>query len=287
MTTLAPASGAAGTLLQRLDGATQLLGIIGDPVVQVKAPRPLTQLLQSRGHNAVLVPMHVEASEVGGLLDALLAVRNFAGLIVTVPHKQVVAGLGVELGPAARAAEAVNVVRKIDGRWQADLLDGAGFLASLVAAGFDVKGRRVCIAGAGGAGNAIAFALAAAGAARIELHDVDSRRADALVARLRVAGHGAGTWDGMAGGADLLVNATPMGLRATDPLPFARSAIRSGMFVADVIMEPHMTALLAAATEEGARIVHGRGMMDHQLDRMVEFFARALAQPHPLEDARS
>jgi shikimate dehydrogenase len=59
------------------------------------------------------------------------------------------------------------------------------------------------------------------------------------------------------------------------------------MFVADVIMEPHMTALLAAAKEEGAQIVHGRGMMDHQLDRMADFFSRALAQPCPAQGAAS
>jgi shikimate dehydrogenase len=259
----------------KLDGNTAVLGIIGDPVAQVKAPLPLTQLLQRRGINAVLVPLHVQAADVPALLHTLLAVRNVAGLVVTVPHKQIVANLPIETLRAAREAQAVNVVRRKAGAWQGDLLDGAGFLSGLVRNGFEVKGRSVGLAGAGGAGNAIAFALAGAGAASIDVHDADGAKRANLVERLRALGYTAGTWDG-ASPRELLVNATPAGMREGDPLPIAASAIRAGHTVADVIMEPHTTPLLTLAQQQGARIVHGRHMMDEQLERMADFFAEAL-----------
>jgi len=258
----------------RLDGRTLVLGIIGDPVAQVKAPMPLTRLLQARGINAVLVPLHVQGEDVAALLHALHAVHNVAGLVVTVPHKQRVAGLPIELRRAAREAQAVNVVRRTIEGWQGDLLDGTGFLAGLVRNGFDVKGRSVGLVGAGGAGNAIALALAAAGAASIDVRDVDSTKGATLIGRLRALGYEAGDWDA-ASPRDLIVNATPAGMKPGDPLPIARSAIRPGHTVAEVIMEPATTALLKQAQELGARIVQGRHMMEEQLEAMADFFIGA------------
>ena len=259
----------------KLDGNTAILGLVGDPIAQVKASLPLTQLLQQRGFNALLIPLHVSGADVPALLDILLHVKNFAGLIVTVPHKQFVASLGVEKTQAALEAEAVNVIRKIKGGWQADLLDGWGFLMGLVRNGFDVKGKSVCISGAGGAGNAIAFALAQAGAASLGIHDIDAMKRRNLVTRLRSFGYPAREWDG-ASPADLLVNATPLGMKAGDSLPMTLSAIRPGCTVADVIMEPKTTDLLALAQQRGARIVHGQNMMNEQLDKMVDFFGHAI-----------
>ena len=259
----------------KLDGNTAILGLVGDPIAQVKASLPLTQLLQHRGFNALLIPLHVSSADVPALLDILLQVKNFAGLIITVPHKQLVASLRVEKTQAALEAEAVNVIRKIKGAWQADLLDGWGFLMGLVRNGFDVKGKAVCISGAGGAGNAIAFALAQAGAGGLGIHDIDAIKRRNLVARLRSFGYPAHEWDG-ASPADLLVNATPLGMKAGDPLPMALSAIRPECTVADVIMEPKTTDLLAMAQQRGARIVHGQHMMNEQLNKMADFFGHAI-----------
>ena len=258
-----------------LNGETAILGIIGDPVAQVKSPAALTQLMQRRGINCVLVPLHVAAADVTSLLDALRAVKNFAGLIVTVPHKQLVAQLPITRSVAALEAEAVNVIRKSGGEWQGDLLDGVGFLQGLSHGGCDVRGKTVAIAGAGGAGNAIAFTLAAAGATRIGIHDLNSQKKLALVARLKALGYSAYEWDGTAT-SDLLVNATPLGMKPGDALPIDPASIRPGITVAEVIMEPHTTELLKRASQMGANIIHGRGMMDHQLERMADFFGEVI-----------
>lgn len=260
----------------RLDGATQLVGIIGDPVAQVKAPQPLTKLMQSRGLNAVLVPFQVAARDVPSLLQTLLSVPNVVGLIVTVPHKQLAARLASSASKSVKEAQAANVLRKSNGGWDAELMDGLGFLANLRDHGVAVEGSTVAMAGAGGAGNAIAFALGAAGAACIEVHDVDAARQKALIERLNSQGYRARAWDGRKP-ADIVVNATPLGMRGSDPLPIEPSALLPGGVVADIIMEPHETALLQLASSRGARVIPGRGMMDQQLDQMSDFFAASMA----------
>lgn len=259
----------------RLDGSTAVLALIGDPIAQVKAPAPLTRLLQARGFNAVLVPMHVQAQNVGAVLAALHRVHNVAGLIVTVPHKQRVAeGIGERTAMAQRA-QAVNVVRRTATGWLGDLLDGTGFVAGLRRGGFEPRGRSVGLAGAGGAGNAIAFALAAEGVASIDVFEIDTAKRDRLLERLRAAGCSAAAWDG-ATPRQLVVNATPCGMRADDPLPIQPTAIAAGATVGEVIMEPARTRLLDLAESLGARTVPGRHMMDEQLDGMVRFFGASL-----------
>lgn len=266
-------------MIERIDGETAVLGIIGDPVAQVKAPRPLTMLLQSRGLNAVLVPMHVTAKDVPALLDVLLRVKNVAGLIVTVPHKQLVSGLGMPASASASQAGAVNLLRKTIVSeapvWEADLKDGTGFVMGLEDSGFSVAGSRVAMAGAGGAGNAIAFALAAAGVSDLAIRDVDRAKQVSLVSRLQALGYPARDWDG-GESADLVVNATPLGMMPTDALPFRAEVIQEGMTVADIIMEPRTTQLLALAQARGAKVVHGQRMMDAQLGEMAHFFEPAI-----------
>ena len=265
-------------IAMRLDGRTALLGIIGDPVAQVKAPAPLTQALQQRGFNAVLLPLHVGPQEVERLLAALWSTRNFAGLVVTVPHKQRVAALGtVVLAESARRAGAANVLRRGLQGWEAGLLDGQGFVAGLRAAGFDARGRTARIVGAGGAASAIAFALADAGVRELGILDLDRARSEALIAQLRRAGLRAVPWDGRdAAGADLLVNATPAGMQADDLLPVPPDALREGLWVAEVIMAPAITPLLALARERGCHVHEGRHMLERQIGLMVDFFAPAL-----------
>jgi shikimate dehydrogenase len=261
----------------RLDGATQVLGIIGDPVAQVKAPAPLTRLLQAIGLNAVLVPLHARAPNLPALLDALAVVDNVRGLIVTVPHKQAVAGLPVVLSRRAAQCGAVNLLRKQGGSWYGELLDGLGFVRGLVKAGIDPRGLDARLIGAGGAASAIAFALFEAGVRSVGISDIDEGKRDVLIQRLRDEGLAAAPWDGRdTRGAGLLVNATPVGMRAGDPLPLPATSLHADLAVADVLMQPAVTPLLEAARAIGCRIQPGRHMMDEQLAMMVTFFTPAI-----------
>ncbi|NML47395.1 shikimate dehydrogenase [Ramlibacter sp. G-1-2-2] len=262
----------------KLDGSTVLLGIVGDPVAQVKAPQPLTERLQATGINAVLVPLQVAPGALAAVLHELLHIRNFAGLIVTVPHKQAAAQAA---GPASERAlriGAANVLRRSGSAWEADLFDGLGFVRGLQRAGHAVPGRTACILGAGGAASAIAFALAEAGAKALRIHDIAGERTDALLRRLQAADIEARRWDGVdTGGADLLVNATPLGMKPADPLPLPAASLHPALVVADVVMQPAVTALMAAAAERGCPVQGGRPMMEEQLAMMQDFFAPAIA----------
>ncbi|MFF5258021.1 shikimate dehydrogenase family protein [Actinomadura viridis] len=273
-----------------ITGTTRLLVVLGDPVTQVRAPSLVNPLLARLGVDAVLVPVHAPAARLGTIVRGLRAMGNLDGMLVTVPHKIAVCAYADELSPAARLAGCVNALRREpDGRWRGDNFDGAGFVRGLTAAGHDPSGRRVLLVGAGGAGRAVAVALLEAGAARLTVRDVDAGRCAELVDRLRAV------WpdrieaaldgerpagkrpdgvhvDGGQVDADIAVNATPLGMRPDDPLPLRPGSLRPGTVVADIIMRPRRTPLLAAAEAAGHPVHHGGHMLDHQLDLYRRFF---------------
>jgi len=257
-----------------ITGATRILGIIGDPIGQVRAPRVWTGLFLQNGIAAVCIPMQVSRAGLPALLEGAKALRNFAGLIVTIPHKP--AALSHVGHPSARAklVGAVNVLRlEPDGEWAGDIVDGLGFVEGLRARGHSVEGRRALVVGAGGAGTAIAFALVDAGAAEVAVFDVATDRAADVVQRLRSTGaraQAAAAAD--AAGYDLVVNATPLGIRPEDPLPVNLERVARGTVVADAVVYPRITPLLAAARARGCAIQPGAHMMDGQVALQAKFF---------------
>lgn len=260
-----------------LDGGTELIGVLGHPVAQVRICGPLTELLRARGRNAVVVPMAVAPEGLHAALAGLRGIGNLLGLIATVPHKPAVLSAAASATERARKAGGANAIRPAPGGgWEADMFDGEGFAAGLRATGFDPAGRSALVVGAGGAGGAVAAALFDAGMREVAIHDVDPARADALAARLRGFGHSAHAVPAPApGGRDLAVNATPLGMRPEDPLPIPAEALRPPLRIADVVMKPDVTPLLAAAEAAGCPIHHGRLVMQHQLGPLADFFLRS------------
>ncbi|MDG4800213.1 shikimate dehydrogenase [Micromonospora sp. WMMD980] len=258
-----------------ITGATRLYAVLGDPVTQVKAPGMLNAMFDAHGHPGVLVPVHVDAAGLPAVMAGLRAIRNLDGILVTVPHKADVLRFADHLSATVEVSGTANALRREpDGTWSADNFDGSGFVAGLRAAGHRVSGRTVSIVGAGGAGSAIAVAVLDAGAARVWVSDVDPVRLDRLLRRLD------GGWPGRTAGspaprladADVAVNATPLGMRATDPLPLDPSALRAGTVVVDIVMQPPETALLRAARTRGHPVQPGLPMLRHQLDSYRRFF---------------
>ncbi|NYZ14442.1 shikimate dehydrogenase [Azospirillum sp. RWY-5-1] len=256
-----------------LSGATRVIVIVGDPIAQVKAPGRLTAALRERGHDIIVVPVHVTADDVDALITALGPVRNLDGIIATVPHKFAAHRHCATASERARFLGAVNLMRRgADGAWHGDMLDGVSFLRAMRRAGQDAAGRRILHVGAGGAGRAIALALAGAGPADLAIHDSDAGRRDALVAELRREGFAAaraGSAD--PSGFDIVVNATPAGMRPEDPLPVDAAGLSAGMHVGDVVTAPEITPLLVRAHAAGATVQTGIDMFDAQLDLMVAF----------------
>ena len=113
----------------RINGATRLYVIVGDPIVQVKSPELYCELFAAAGMNAVMIPMHVLPERFDLTMTALMGIENLDGLIVTVPYKGRAAPFATRLGTTASRVGALNALRReADGTWTGDMFDGAGFV---------------------------------------------------------------------------------------------------------------------------------------------------------------
>jgi shikimate dehydrogenase len=257
-----------------IDGSTRLFFIVGDPIEQVKSPEAFNRVFKAAGMNAVLLPLNVDTGGIDAFLEGLKQARNVDGVVLTVPHKFAGYRHCDEPSERSRFLQVANVLRPgPDGRWQGDMVDGLGYVAALRRAGCEIEGRRVLLVGAGGAGCAIAEALVGAGARSIMVHDENPGRRDALVRLLAGLGKATVSPGGRdPSGADIVINATPMGMRPEDPLPVSVEDLASSMFVGDVITVPVVSPLLQAARERGCRTMTGPQMYDGVLELMLEFF---------------
>jgi shikimate dehydrogenase len=195
--------------------------------------------------------------------------RNLGGLVFTIPYKARAVALAAELGAQARTLGVINALgRASDGRWRGDIFDGLGCVEAFRRRGIPLAGKRVMLMGAGGAGSAIAAAVAAERPASLAIYDVDAARAGALAAKVGAVQASAATIDGM----DVLMNATPVGMLSDARLPIAADAFPPDLVVFDAIVKPETTPLLALAASCGCVTVRGREMMLGQIARIVDFF---------------
>ncbi|MBY0430163.1 MAG: shikimate dehydrogenase [Rhodospirillales bacterium] len=262
--------------MHEINGATRLIGIVADPISHVRTPQALNRLFAERGTDAVIVPMHVTATHLAEVFAALRRIGNLSGLVVTVPHKESVVALCDELGPEAALVGAANAVRRLpDGRLIGEMFDGRGFVDGLRRAGIDPAGHDALLAGAGGAASAIAFALARAGVSRLTITNRTAAKALHLAERVATAFPGvtvrAGEPDPR--GYSLIVNGTSLGLKPGDPPPLPVERLEPATVIAEVIMQPARTPLLAAAAMAGCRVHEGRHMLDAQLSLLADFIA--------------
>ena len=270
--------------MSKITGRTTLCAILADPIQHVKTPDAINNLLRERGIDGVMVPIHVGPGELASVVNGLRGMRNFAGFIATVPHKSSVPALCDDVSDRARAVGAVNVVRRTaDGKLAGDMFDGLGFTEGLRKAGIELAGRSVYLAGAGGAASAIAFALVAAGVSRLTVANRTRARSEALVQRLAKQGSCVPIRIGNTDpdGHDIVVNATSLGLHPDDPLPLDVSRLDAQQIVAEIIMTPETTPLLAAALARGCRVHPGWPMLACQLGMMADFMGLRAAPASP------
>ena len=257
-----------------ITGHTRLFGILADPATHVRTPMVFNAYFRAHDIDAVLVPVEVPPGRLPILLGGLRAMTNLAGFVVTIPHKTAMAGLCDEVSREGRLIGAVNTVRRErDGRLVGTMFDGVGFVAGLRAKGHDPRGRRVYLAGAGGAASAVAFALADAGVACLTVFNRTAAKAADLATRVRAAYP---TVEVAVGSADpsghaLAINGTSLGLKPGDALPFDVSRLAADTVVAEVVMNPDTTPLLAAAAARGCPIHLGRHMIEEQIRLMAAF----------------
>jgi shikimate dehydrogenase len=256
-----------------LNGATRVYFIVGDPIAQVKSPAGVTRALRERGRNAIVVPAHVPVEHLSTWFAGISLARNVDGVIVTVPHKFSAFDICASVSERSRFLRAVNTMRRnLDGSWHGDMFDGLGFVHALRDGSCDLAGKRVLLIGAGGAGSAIAHAVLLAGAASLAICDESPKRCETLVNRLSeltIAPVALGSADPT--GYDVVLNATPAGMRARDPLPVPIDKLTADMFVGCVITAPVISPLVAAARAIGCRTSTGADMFGRVRDLMLDF----------------
>ena len=260
-------------MTQPLSGATRLHYIVGDPIAQVKSPAGVSQAFAEHGRDAVCVPAHVSPAHLADWLRGASLAQNVDGIIVTVPHKFACADLCATTSDRAAFLHTVNTLRRnADGGWHGDMFDGLGFVSAMQDKGCQPAGKQALLVGAGGAGSAIAHALVMAGVSQLAIHDPDHQRRGSLVDRLAGLGkcpvvHGSADPTGF----DLVLNATPVGMKAGDPYPLEAGRLQPSMFCGCVITAPAITPFIAAAREKGCSTMTGADMFARVRDLMVAF----------------
>lgn len=249
------------------------LGVIGFPVAHSASPRMHQPALDAAGIDARYVKIVIEP---GGVAETFRRMRalGFIGCNVTVPHKLEALAECDEVTDEAREMGAVNTVRFDADATRGFNTDGAGFAAA-VEENFQtgLAGMSVIIAGAGGgAGGALAVHCARSGVKRLALanrsvkkiQDLGQRLRDAYGVAVAILALGDPELIAVAGECQLLVNATSVGLKDSDPSPIAAEALRPEHMLYDTIYQPPLTAFLRAGARAGARIANGEAMLLHQ-----------------------
>jgi len=267
----------------RITGTTQLAGVIGWPIEHSLSPAMHNAVYEQLGLDWVYLPMPI-ADEIGlRRVVAAIRVLPFVGFNVTMPYKALMLELCDEVATAANMAGAVNTVHCVDDRLVGYNTDGRGLLESLSDdASFSPEGKRVVLLGAGGAAGAAIVAFLLAKSASVDIVSRDIVRAEELVARvephLKTVAAGAHTFDDAEHAvrqADLIVNATPLGMRPGDPSPIPASWIRPEHVVFDMVYGGEgPTALLTDARAAGATGLDGLGMLVRQGATAVDIWNR-------------
>ncbi len=270
-----------------ISGKTTLIAHIGYPTEAFKAPMIYNPYFDHAGIDAVVVPMGVTVEDFPSFLRTLFNLTNIRGSLITMPHKVTTVALVDDVTPTAQIAGACNaVLKRPDGSLLGDMFDGTGFVRGVERKGRMLKGARALVVGSGGVGSAIAASFAAAGVSALTVFDMNSDSADALAERLRrhyprieVA---SGSKD--PAGYDVVVNATPLGMKPGDPLPMDIDRISPQTFVGEVVMKQEFTPFLSAAKAKGCPVQVGTDMLFEMIPAYLEFFGFKTTTPEVLRD---
>lgn len=247
-----------------ITGKTGVAGLFGYPVEHSLSPAMHNASFAHLGMDCCYVTFSVRPDRLADAVKSIGAL-NLMGVNVTVPHKENVIPLLDEVSEEASFIGAVNTIRNDGGRLTGFNTDGRGFMQSLTEKGISAGGRNVLIVGSGGAARAVGYYLCRE-AANVHLFDVDTEKAGALRRHLNsvkgnVLGVDAGAMDSrdFFSEIDIIINATPLGLKSGDPSPVNPAFIAARHTVCDLIYRE--TPLLREAAKIGCATHDGLGML--------------------------
>jgi shikimate dehydrogenase len=258
-----------------ISGKTKLIAHLGYPTESFKAPLIYNPYFDKHGIDAVVVPMGCKAEDYPQFLKLAFRLSNIHGALVTMPHKVTTIGLLDEVMTTAKVAGSCNAVRlDAEGRLVGDMFDGEGFVRGVLRKGRKLEGTRVLVVGSGGVGSAIAASLAKAGVAELAVFDAYAPMMEGLAERLRAHYPALTVATGSTdpAGFDVVVNATPLGMKDGDPLPMDVERISPSTFVGEVVMKQEITPFLAAVRARGCTFQVGTDMLFEQIPAYLEFF---------------
>lgn len=257
----------------KISGSTKTTGLFGYPVKHTASPAFQNAAFEALGLDWVYLPFEVKPERLGNAVKAIRAL-GIPGVNITIPHKETVIDHIDDITHDAEAIGAVNTIQNIEGTLMGHNTDGKGFMRSLVEVEpTGVKGKVIFIMGSGGAGRAIAVQSAIEGAASICLCDKDEQRASALARQIQIRFKFTTVKQipfenkeiaDVAAKADIFIDATPLGMHPEDPMSINPEWLTPGTLVADLVYNPPMTKLAAAAKKRGCRTLNGLGMLLHQ-----------------------
>ena len=254
-------------MTESISGVTDIYGLIGDPVEHSYSPRMMNAAFSSMNLDARYLAFQVKAE---GISEAIAGIRalNFAGVNVTVPHKNSVIPYLDEVTPLAKKIGSVNTIRNVKGYLTGTNTDFSGFIRSLKTLNFSPKNKTIALLGSGGSARALLAGFADAGAFRVIVHNRTAERAENLVkefsqffpqTKLKAVSLQTIHETPL----DLLVNATTVGMFSSDTPVDLKECRKIGL-LADVIYSPRQTSLLKQAEELGITAVNGIGMLLYQ-----------------------
>lgn len=281
----------------RISGHTGLMALIGSPVGHSGSPAMYNYSFQRLGLDYAYVALDIKENEVK---DAIAAMRlfNMKGGNVTMPDKTEAAKYMDALSPAAQIIGAINTIVNEDGRLTGHITDGEGFVNNLKDHGIDIKGKKITVAGGGGAATAIQVQCALDGVSEITIFnkkDAFFARTEATAEKIRAAVPGiivnVYDIDDIAKmteeirNSDIFVNATIVGMKPLDDQSVVKdlSAFRPGLVVCDAVYNPEETKLLREAKEAGCTCVGGKGML---LWQGVSAFRLFTGRDMPVEEVK-
>ena len=260
---------------KRISGHTKLLALIGSPVGHSGSPAMYNYCFEKLGLDYAYVAFDVKEDGVKQALDAM-RLFGMRGMNVTMPDKVEAARYMDELSPAAQIIGAVNTIVNEDGRLIGHMTDGEGFVNNLKDHGVSIVGKKLVVAGGGGAATAIQVQCALDGAKEITIFNKKDgffERTIATAEKIKAAvpacvvnvydiDDAAKLKEEMAT-ADIFVNATIVGMKPMDDQSIIKdlSLLRSDLVVADIVYNPEVTQLLKDAKAAGCTCVGGKGML--------------------------
>ena len=259
--------------MKALSGHTLPFAVLGHPIGHTLSPVMHNAAFESLGMDAIYLAFDVAPERLMGVLPAMRDM-GFKGVNLTVPLKEVAFKGLADLDASARRLGAVNTVEFRPEGLRGHNTDGKGFLAAVHEAfGVSVKGLKLFVLGCGGAGRAVAITAAVEGAQHLVLADIDSARCRNVAAdiathapdaRVEVAGTTPAEWARRVGSADLVIQASPVGMKPDDQCPLRPDVFRSGQLAFDLVYNLPDTCFTRAAKAGGAQAVNGLGMLLHQ-----------------------